>query len=312
MIASTRRQSRVNVDVAVAVSRRRSRRHFLFSHVFRSRSSAASSSLSLNSPVSLNLFSSSVLLKRIDSKQIIETLITLVMWQRIKDIHQANMKRELKQKLRRLEAQSTALNQSRNNLVIENTISQTSDTILSSDSCIQTMISRYLFIDITQLILIFKNEFRVVNIFKLINNHISNSLNKQNLQLSWFDELRAHDDDVTQQNLKSMIFFIRCLEVYNQCLIETINNQLRHSLQASLAWYIDYLLKLHLHYIFESLRIFHFHFHEIRMIKEVNDSNEWYNAEDELINQALIKKNICYHLSDEISESESQKTVLRF
>ena len=65
---------------------------------------------------------------------------------------------------------------------------------------------------------------------------------------------------------------------------------MRHSLQASLAWYINYLLKLHLHYIFESLRIFHFHFHEIHMIKEVNDLNEWYNAEDKLIDQTLIKK----------------------
>ncbi len=87
------------------------------------------------------------------------------MSQRIKDVHQANMKRELKQKLRRLEAQSTALNQSRNNSMIENTISQTSDTIFSSDSCIQTMISRYLFINIIQLTLIFKNEFWAVNIF---------------------------------------------------------------------------------------------------------------------------------------------------
>jgi len=106
------------------------------------------------------------------------------MQQRIKDVHQANMKRKLKQKLQRLKAQSAALNQSRNNSVIESTISQMSDTIFSSDFCIQTMISRYFFIDITQLTLIFKNEFRVVNIFKLINDHILNSLNKQDLQLS--------------------------------------------------------------------------------------------------------------------------------
>ncbi len=86
------------------------------------------------------------------------------------------------------------------------------------------MIFRYLFIDITQLILIFKNEFQAVNIFKLINNNILNSLNKQDLQLSWFDELQAYDDDITQQNLKSMILFIRCLEVYNQCLIKMIKN----------------------------------------------------------------------------------------
>ncbi len=152
------------------------------------------------------------------------------------------------------------------------------------------MISRYLFIDITQLILIFKNEFQAVNIFKLINNHILNSINKQDLQLSWIDELQAHDDDVTQQNFKSMIFFLRCLEVYNQCLIKIINDQLRYSLQASLTWYIDYLQKLHLYYIFEFLRIFHFHFHKIHMIKEVNDLNEWYNAEDELVDWALIKK----------------------
>ncbi len=69
-----------------------------------------------------------------------------------------------------------------------------------------------------------------------------------------------------------------------------INDQLRYSLQASLAWYIDYLQKLHLHYIFKFLQIFHFHFHEICMIKEVNDSNKWYNAEDKLVDWALIKK----------------------
>jgi len=99
--------------------------------------------------------------------------------------------------------------------VIENSISQTSDTISSSDSCIQTMIFRYFFIDITQLTLIFKNEFQAVNIFKLINDHILNSINKQDLRLSRIDKLRAHDDDITQQNLKNMIFFLHCLKVYN-------------------------------------------------------------------------------------------------
>ncbi len=63
-----------------------------------------------------------------------------------------------------------------------------------------------------------------------------------------------------------------------------INDQLKHSLQASLTWYINYLQKLHLHYIFKFLQIFHFHFYKIYMIKKVNDLNEWYNAEDELVN----------------------------
>ncbi len=45
------------------------------------------------------------------------------MWQRIKNIHQMNMKRKLKQKFQRLEDQSTALNQLRNNSMIENIIS---------------------------------------------------------------------------------------------------------------------------------------------------------------------------------------------
>ena len=190
------------------------------------------------------------------------------------------MKHELKQKLQRLEAQSTALNQLKNNSQIKDIINQMLNTIFSSNSCIQTMIFYYFFIDIIQLILIFKNEFWAVNIFKLINDHISNSINKQDLQLSWIDELWAHDDDITQQNLKSMILFLYYLEVYNQCLIEMINDQLKHSLQASLAWYIDYLQKLHLHYIFKFLQIFHFHFHKICMIKEVNNLNKWYDAED--------------------------------
>ncbi len=152
------------------------------------------------------------------------------------------------------------------------------------------MIFCYFFIDITQLILIFKNEFWAVNIFKLIDDYILNLINKQDLQLSWINKLWTHDNDITQQNLKSISFFLRCLKVYNQCFIKMINDQLRYSLQASLAWYIDYLQKFHLHYIFKFLWIFHFHFHEIYMIKEVNDLNEWYNAEDELVNWALIKK----------------------
>ncbi len=278
MITSTRRQNCINIDIAVAVSRRRSHHRSFFFHVSRSRSSASSSSSSLNSSVSLN-----VLLRRIDLKQIVETLTTLVMWQRIKDIHQVNMKHKLKQKLRRLEAQSTALNQSRNNSVIKNTISQTS-------------------------------EFWAVNVFKLINDHISNSINKQDLQLSRIDELRAYDDDITQQNLKNMILFLRCLKVYNQCFIEMINDQLRHSLQASLTWYIDYLQKLHLHYIFEFLRIFHFHFHEIHIVKEVNDLNEWYNAEDELVDWALIKKTsaITFQIKYQSQKIRKQFYDLRF
>jgi hypothetical protein len=96
------------------------------------------------------------------------------------------------------------------------------------------MIAHYLFIDIIQLINILKNEFQAVNIFKLINDHILNSVSKQDLQLTSFNELQAHNDDVIQQNLKDMIFFLCCLEVYNQCLIEAVNEQLKISLQKSL------------------------------------------------------------------------------
>jgi hypothetical protein len=132
----------------------------------------------------VNVFS-----KRIDSKQIDETLIVLVPQQRIKVIHQSNIERELKLKLQRVKTQSAALKQSRNNSVSENIFSQTLNTIFSSDLCIQTMIACYFFIDITQLTLIFKNEFQAVNIFKLINDHILNSVNKQDLRLTRFDEL---------------------------------------------------------------------------------------------------------------------------
>jgi hypothetical protein len=157
MAASTRRQGRVNADAAA--SRRRSRRRSPSPHVSRSRSPAPSSSSSSGSPAPSDSPPSSASLKEADPKQIVETLITLVMRQRIKDVHQANMKHKLKQKLQRLKAQSAALNQSENNSMIKIIISQTSDTISSSDLCIQTMIFCYLFIDIIQLILIFKNKF---------------------------------------------------------------------------------------------------------------------------------------------------------
>jgi len=285
MAASTRRQGRVNADAAAAASRRRSRRRSPSPHVSRSRSPAPPPPPPPGPPPP-----SGAPLGGAGPEQTVETPATLAMRQRIKDVRQANMERELEQELRRLEAQSTALDQSGNNPVVGGTTSQTSGTIPPSDPRIQTMVSRYPFIDTTQLALIFKNEFRAVNIFKLVNDHIPNSLNKQGLRLSRSGELRAHDDDATQQDLKGMVPFIRCLGVYNQCLIEAANDQLRHPLQASLAWYVDYLLELHLHYTFESLRTFHFHFHEIRMIKGVNDPDGWYNAGGELAGRALVKK----------------------
>ncbi len=171
-----------------------------------------------------------------DPEQAEETPAALILRQRIKAARQANIERELKLELQRIEAQSATLAALGSDPASGGIVSQTSDIILAgSDPRIHAMIARYPFIDIIQLVNIFKNEFRAVNIFKLINDHISNSVSKQGLRITRLGELRAHDDDATQQNLKGMVPFLRCLKVYNQCLIEAINEQLKISLQASLA-----------------------------------------------------------------------------
>ena len=214
-----------------------------------------------------------------DPEQADETPAALALRQRIKAARQANIERELELELQRIEAQGAALGQALG-----------SDLAPPGDPRIQAMVARYPFIDTTQLANIFKYEFRAVNIFKLVNDHIPNPASKQSLRLTRSGELRAHDDDATQQDLKGMVPFLRCLGVYNQCLIEAANEQLKIPLQASLAWYVDYLQELHLHYTFESVRTFHFHFHQIRIIKGVNDPDGWYNARGELAARALVKK----------------------
>ncbi len=171
-----------------------------------------------------------------DPEQADETPAALTLQQRIKAARQANIERELELELQRVEAQGTTLAASGIDPAPGSIVSQTSGTIPAGpDPRIHAMIARYPFIDIIQLVNIFKNEFRAVNIFKLVNDHISNPVSKQGLRITRFGELRAHDDDATQQNLKGMAPFLRCLEVYNQCLIEAVNEQLKISLQASLA-----------------------------------------------------------------------------
>jgi hypothetical protein len=207
MVPSIRR--RVNPSAKAranaAVGRRRSRLRSFSPHEFRSHFSSLISVLSLN-----------VSSRKINSEQIDETLITFALQQRIKVTHQANIERKLKLKLQRIKAQSVTFKQSlKNDSTSKSIISQTSNIILSSDSCIQAIIARYLFIDITQLINILKNEFQAVNIFKLINDYILNSVSKQDLQLTSFNKLQAHDDNIIQQNFKNMILFLYYLKVYN-------------------------------------------------------------------------------------------------
>lgn len=171
---------------------------------------------------------------------------------------QANMERELELELQRVEAQGAALEGEASPAHapaaprLGGEAAVTGSTPLTNDPRIQAMVARYPFINTAQITLIFKNDFRAVNIFKLVNDHIPNPTNK-GLRLTRAGELRAHEEDAMQQDLKSMVPFLRCIGIYIQCLIEAVNDHLKIPLQASLAWYVDYLEELHLYYTFESI-----------------------------------------------------------
>ena len=144
------------------------------------------------------------------------------------------------------------------------------------DSRVVPLTVRYPMISPAQFEKILKNQFRPYNIVKLIREH---------LPLSKEDD----NDDAAPADTKSMTHLIRCLLVYCQVLIELTLDSIKLPLQAALATYQDHLLDYSQYYIFESVRSYHFQFHERRIATMIDDPRAWATPDSDLHTRTLVQ-----------------------
>ena len=104
---------------------------------------------------------------------------------------------------------------------------------------------------------ILDNKFRPYNIVRLVRDHLPASDEK--------------DEDCNIIDTKSMLHLIRTFLIYCQIIIELSRAEVRLPLQAALATYQDRLCEYSMHFTFESIRFYHFQFHERRIAEGIDD-----------------------------------------
>ena len=84
-------------------------------------------------------------------------------------------------------------------------------------------------------------------------------------------ELVTHKDDSTTGKTKSIIPLLQCFFLYGQIIIHFIPFTVQLELSISLATYVDRLLGDSMVYTWEILHLFHFYFHQARIVMGIYD-----------------------------------------
>ena len=100
------------------------------------------------------------------------------------------------------------------------------------------------------------------------------------------------DEDCNIIDTKSMLHLIRTFLIYCQIIIELSRAEVRLPLQAALATYQDRLCEYSMHFTFESIRSYHFQFHERRIAEGIDDLTGWRIPDSELHTIELIRKSV--------------------
>ena len=107
-------------------------------------------------------------------------------------------------------------------------------------------------------------------------------------------ELATHEDDSTAGEAKSITQLLRCFLLYGQIIIHFAALSVQLELSAALAAYVDRLLGHSMFYTWETLRLFHFHFHRARIAMGVYDPLGWKTPNTDLETNCLMKKPMSY------------------
>ena len=141
---------------------------------------------------------------------------------------------------------------------------------------------------------ILHNRFKPENILKLSTSFTTIKARVKYIKVGDSIELATHEDDSTAGEAKSITQLLRCFLLYGQIIIHFAPLTVQLELSIALAAYVDRLLGHSMVYTWETLRLFHFHFHRARIAMGVYDPLGWKTPNTDLETNCLMKKPMSY------------------
>ena len=147
----------------------------------------------------------------------------------------------------------------------------------------------YRSVDIQYIRDIKKSKFKPENIMKLSTSvrrtrEAAKSLKIGNNGL----EIEAKEEDCTTADAKGIIPLLRAFHVYTQILVFLAAPGNKLQLQLALSKYAEHLMMLWKMYTWNSVRAYHFDFHQARILEGIDDAQAWKTPDHELKQYLLV------------------------
>ena len=148
---------------------------------------------------------------------------------------------------------------------------------------------RYPAIDETHFKAIKENKFRPINVVKLSTDVVLDRSKVKILTVGSDVALEAREEDAIANELKSVSHLIRCFILYMNILLHFTHNALEKPLRIGMLAYAEQLWSFSSSYTFESIRNYHFLFHQLRTKRGLDDGALWAEGDRDLERKLRLK-----------------------
>lgn len=141
---------------------------------------------------------------------------------------------------------------------------------------------------------ILHNRFKPETILKLSTSFTSFKSRVKCAKVGERIELAIREDDSLVTEAKSVTQLLRCCLLYGQIILHFAPVMVQFDLESGLAAYVDQLLGHSMLYSWETVCLFHFHFHRARIAIGVYDPEGWKTQSTDLELFCLLRKPLLY------------------
>ena len=159
------------------------------------------------------------------------------------------------------------------------------------ESHLVPLMREYRSVDIQYIRDIKKNKFKPENIMKLSTSVRRTREAAKSLKIGTSGlEIEAKEEDCTTADAKGIIPLLRAFHVYTQILVFLAAPGNKLQLQLALGKYAEHLMMLWEMYTWDSVRAYHFDFHQARILEGIDDSLAWKTPDHELKQYLLVPR----------------------
>ncbi len=131
----------------------------------------------------------------------------------------------------------------------------------------------YRWVDIQFIWDIKKNKFKLENITKLSTSIRRTKKAAKSLKIGTSNlEIEAKEEDCTTTDFKTIIPLLQAFHIYTQILIFLAPPDIKLQLQWALGEYVENLMMLREIYTWDSVREYHFNFHQDQILEDIDNS----------------------------------------